>query len=154
MVGDKGTRGRAWSEGGDVGGGSETECGRLDVGGVGLGHKNDGHKFLARLEAAGIAASKSQGEILKRDSAGEELTMRVRGRGDSTDSRSVDEGGVMSAMYSGFRPQVALALEVGMAMGKAEGLVAWKMMRGMQVCHLGQGKSTRPVEMVHSTEMA
>jgi len=59
MVGDEGARGGAWSEGGDVGGGSETEHGRLDVGGAGLGHENDGHKFLARLEAVGIAASKS-----------------------------------------------------------------------------------------------
>jgi len=59
MVGDEGARGRAWLEGGDVGDGSKTEHRRLDVGGAGLGRKNDGHKFLARLEAAGIAASKS-----------------------------------------------------------------------------------------------
>jgi len=96
-----------------------------------LGCENDGHKFLARLEVAGIAASKSQGEILKRDSAGEELTTSMCGRGDSTDGGSVDEGGAMSATYSGLRPQVALVLEVGVATGKAEGLVAWKMIREM-----------------------
>jgi len=74
--------------------------------------------------------------------------------GDSTDGGLVDKGGAMLATYSGLRPQVALVLEVGMAMGKAEGLVVRKMMRGTRACHLGQGKSTCPVEMACSMEMA
>ena len=69
----------------DGGGGGETGCQRLgvsdvsNVGGVGsagLGHENDGHRFLARLEAAGIAASRRRVEMCRRDSAGEELTTR------------------------------------------------------------------------------
>ena len=41
-----------------------------------LGREKDGHKFLARLEAAGIAARIILGWMVKRDGAGEGLTTR------------------------------------------------------------------------------
>jgi len=86
------------------GGGGKTEHKRLGVGGVlnvssvssvGLGHKNNGHRFLVRLEVADIAASKSRGLMLRREGAGEELTRRKGahacaaelGGGDGMDSR-------------------------------------------------------------------
>jgi len=102
---------------GGGGGSGETECERLGVGGmsnvsgvgsVGLVCENKGHKFLARFEAAGIAARRRRGEMLRKD-GGEELTMRkgtctcaaeLGGR-DSMGGGSVDKGRVMSATYSG-----------------------------------------------------
>src|SRR6266850_7005898 len=102
----------------DSGSSGEMEHERLGVGGVsnissvsgvGLACENKGHKFLARFEAAGIAARRRRGEMLRKD-GGEELTMRkgmrtctaeLGGRDSMGSSRSVDEGRVMSAAYSG-----------------------------------------------------
>jgi len=82
---------------------------RGGVGGADLGRENEGHRFLARLEAAGIAASRSRGSMVRRDGGGEELTTRKGARacaaesdgGDGTDGRTVDEGEAISAVYSG-----------------------------------------------------
>ena len=41
-----------------------------------MGREKDGHKLMARLEAAGIAARRIRGSVVKRDGAGEELTVR------------------------------------------------------------------------------
>ena len=115
--------------------GSKTECKRLGVGGVlnvssvggvggvGLVHENKGHKFLARLEAAGNVASRSQGEMLRREGAGEELTTRKEARacaaelggGDGTGGRTVGERRVMSAAYSG-------CAGIGSGCGNGEGV--------------------------------
>ena len=65
--------------GGDGDGDRETECKRLDVGGmsnmgnvasVDLGRENEGHRFLARFETAGIAACRRRGPMVRRDGAG------------------------------------------------------------------------------------
>src|SRR6266850_2808898 len=96
----------------------KTECERLGVGSmsnissvssVGLGCENDGHRFVARLEVADIAASKSRGLMLRRGGAGEELTTRKGacvcaaelGDGDGMDGGLVNKGRVMPAAYSG-----------------------------------------------------
>jgi len=101
----------------DGGSSSETECKRLGVGSmsnvssvssVGLVCENKGHKFLARFEAAAIAARRRQREMLRKD-GGEELTIRKRthtcmaelGGRDGMGGRSVNEGRVMLAAYSG-----------------------------------------------------
>lgn len=39
------------------------------VGRAGLGRENNGHKFLVRFEALGIADSKSRGFIVRMDGA-------------------------------------------------------------------------------------
>ena len=79
------------------------------VSSVGLGRENDGHRFVARLEVADIAASKSRGLMLRRGGAGEELTTRKGacvcaaelGDGDGMDGGLVNKGRVMPAAYSG-----------------------------------------------------
>ena len=82
--------------------------GVLNVSGVGdadLGREKPGHKLLARLEAAGIATSRSRGSMDEKDGAGEGLTTRKGVRavekrgGDGTSGESVDEseGRMMSA---------------------------------------------------------
>ena len=82
------------------------------------------------MAAAGIIANGGIIEVGANAIVKEACAAELGGR-DSTDGGLMDEGGVMSAMYSGLRPQVALVLEVGVATGKAEGLVAWKMIREM-----------------------
>ena len=50
------------------------------VGSAGLGRENEGHRFLARFEAAGIAARRSRGSMLRRDGVRDELTKRKGAR--------------------------------------------------------------------------
>jgi hypothetical protein len=51
------------------------------VGSVGLKCERDDHRFSARLETAGIAASRGQGWVDRRDGTGEELSTREGARG-------------------------------------------------------------------------
>ena len=79
------------------------------VGSAGLGRENDGHRFLARLGAAGIAASRRRGEMSRRDGAGVGLTTRKGKRvcaaglsgGYGMGGGSVDKEETMSAAYPG-----------------------------------------------------
>jgi len=114
------------------GGGGETERERLGVGGVsnvsgvggvGLARENKGHKFLARFEAASIAARRRRGEMLRKDGGGDELTTRKGARvcaaelggEDGMDGGSVNQGRVMSAAYSG-------CTGIGSGRGNGEGV--------------------------------
>jgi hypothetical protein len=89
----------------------ETERERLGVGGMSdasgvggadSGCENEGHRVLARLAAAGIAARRSRGELCRSGAHFKKRNARVHGRvGWRTADRTVGERWVMSATYSG-----------------------------------------------------
>jgi len=75
------------------GGGGETECERLGVGSmsnvsgvgsVGLGHENNGHRFLARLEVRHCSQQESRLDVeerrCRRETYYEEGSVRVHSR--------------------------------------------------------------------------
>ena len=87
------------------------------------------------MEAAGIAASMSQGLMVRREGVGVGLTTRkgmhmcaveLGGR-DGMGSGSVNEGRVMLATYSG-----CTGIGSGMITGKVKGIAAWTMAIEMQ----------------------
>src|SRR6266850_1389141 len=135
------------------GGGGKTECKRLGVGGrVDLGCMNKGHKFLARSEAVGIAASTRRGSMVRRDGAGVELTTRkgmhmctaeLGGR-DGRGGGLVDDGRVMLAMYSG-----CTGVGSGCGTGENERLSSMsrtgEAMSGMVSMRVGRDESTSTV---------
>src|SRR6266850_2077309 len=122
-----------------------------DVGGVGLASENKGHKFLARFEAAGIAARRRRGEMLRKDGGGEELTTRKGahvcvaelGGEDGMDSGLVNKGRVMSAAYSG-----CAGIRSGCGNGEGVGLSGasrTESMSGVVLTRVGRDKSMSTV---------